>query len=327
MIRNVAQLEAFYWVFKLRSFNAAASHLNITQPTISARIKDLETHLGAPLFQRSTRSVRPTAKAEAIFDNVERILLLLDDTSNIVRAGDALSGHVRLGLTDSFAVSLLSTLQERLRTRHPQLRTQITVDNSHVLFDHITAGTLDAAVLCHWHNHDDVRADFLGYQEIAWITGSPPNLDRPLTPRDLMAVPIYTNPAPSINYATTVNWFAEPELTPHALNICSSVPVILQLVTSGQGAAILPRCVVDAEVRAGKAVLLDTDPGLEPQPIYIVHRKRGANRAAKAVTELIRGIVAESQWLLKEPRPTARRTETGFLPLGYSSKDASPLPQ
>lgn len=314
MIRNVAHLEAFYWVFKLRNFNAAAQQLNITQPTISARIKELEGVLRHPLFERSTRSVQPTAKAQAIFDHVERILVLLDETSRIAHAGDALSGHVRLGLTDSCAVALLPALQQRLREHHPDLRAEIVVDNSHVLFEHITTGTLDAAVLCHLHEHDDVCAECLGYQEVAWTSAAPLNLDRPLTPGDLVGLPIYTNPAPSVNYATTLRWFAEPGMAPHALHICSSVRVILQLVTDGQGAAILPKCLVDTAVHAGKAVFLDTDPELDPEPMYAIHRKRGLNRATKAVIELIRSIGAQSHWLLKDPRLSYRRAGAALLP-------------
>ena len=49
---SLPQLEAFLWVARLGSFRAAGERLNVTQPTISLRIRDLETALGTRLLER-----------------------------------------------------------------------------------------------------------------------------------------------------------------------------------------------------------------------------------------------------------------------------------
>ena len=58
---TLRQLEAFYWIARLGSFHAAARHLHVAQPSVSARVRELERHLGVPLFERSGRGLRPTA--------------------------------------------------------------------------------------------------------------------------------------------------------------------------------------------------------------------------------------------------------------------------
>jgi Bacterial regulatory helix-turn-helix protein, lysR family len=55
---TLAQLKAFYWIAKLGTVRDAARHLNLAQPTVSLRIRDLETALGTMLFERLGRALR-----------------------------------------------------------------------------------------------------------------------------------------------------------------------------------------------------------------------------------------------------------------------------
>jgi DNA-binding transcriptional LysR family regulator len=57
---TLAQLEAFHWIAKLGTVRDAARHLNLAQPTVSLRLRDLETALGALLFERLGRALRLT---------------------------------------------------------------------------------------------------------------------------------------------------------------------------------------------------------------------------------------------------------------------------
>ena len=52
MQATLAQIEAFYWIARLGGFRAAAARFNLTQPTISLRIRGLEQALGLKLFER-----------------------------------------------------------------------------------------------------------------------------------------------------------------------------------------------------------------------------------------------------------------------------------
>jgi DNA-binding transcriptional LysR family regulator len=57
------QIEAFHWIARLGTFRAAGAQLNLTQPTISLRIRGLEDALGCKLFQRVGQRARRTALA------------------------------------------------------------------------------------------------------------------------------------------------------------------------------------------------------------------------------------------------------------------------
>lgn len=65
------QLQTFLWVVRLGGVGAAARHLNVTQPTVTRRIQELERELKAPLLEREGRNVVPTLRQQ------------LEDTSTI----------------------------------------------------------------------------------------------------------------------------------------------------------------------------------------------------------------------------------------------------
>jgi DNA-binding transcriptional LysR family regulator len=55
---SIAQLEAFYWVAELGSVHRAAAQLNVTQPTLSLRLRKLEAELAMPVLERHGRGVQ-----------------------------------------------------------------------------------------------------------------------------------------------------------------------------------------------------------------------------------------------------------------------------
>src|SRR3954469_16855495 len=71
---ELLDLRAFLAVLDLRSFVKSAQLLNLSQPALSRRIQALETSFGAPLLERTTRSVTPTALGRELEPTVRRLL-------------------------------------------------------------------------------------------------------------------------------------------------------------------------------------------------------------------------------------------------------------
>src|SRR4051812_48525329 len=107
---NLKLIEAFYWVAKLRNFHAAAERMRLSQPSVTYRIKELERQLGRPLLIRSGAPVRLTPQGQAFFANAERLLMLVQDMQHQLRAGQAVTGLLRIGVMDAFAAVCLPEL-------------------------------------------------------------------------------------------------------------------------------------------------------------------------------------------------------------------------
>ena len=97
MRATLNQLEAFYWIARLGGFHAAAARLNLTQPTISLRIRGLEEALGLKLFERAGRLARLTAEGRQLLPQAERIVGLLEELHLKTALDDPLRGRLRLG--------------------------------------------------------------------------------------------------------------------------------------------------------------------------------------------------------------------------------------
>ena len=93
---NPAHLRAFWQVAKAGGFSRAAAGARVSQPTLSAQVKALETRYGTPLFVRQGRAIRLTPAGRRLLDVAERFFALADEAEAAI-AGTA--GPTRLFLT------------------------------------------------------------------------------------------------------------------------------------------------------------------------------------------------------------------------------------
>ena len=108
-------LETLLWINRLGSFSAAANRLNTTQPGISARIRELENHLGIPLFARQGRNMilsvqgrELVRRCEQVWPSLQQALLNPVDLSSV-------AGIVRIGSGEIAAASCLSAFVNAIR--------------------------------------------------------------------------------------------------------------------------------------------------------------------------------------------------------------------
>lgn len=128
---EIGQLEAFLAVVREGSFTNAAARLNLTQPSLSARIHLLEQSLGGELFQRDKRPVQLTAIGEIFVDYAERAVGILDAGCEAVRsAKDGMAGRVLVTCPYSLAADLMPAVVNRFSQSYPQAELSIEAGHS-----------------------------------------------------------------------------------------------------------------------------------------------------------------------------------------------------
>ena len=85
------QIQSFYMVAVLGTYGQAASQLNATQPTISARIIALEDRLGAKLFDRSGHRVALTPGGRMFLNYAEKLLEIIAEARRMIASASAMS--------------------------------------------------------------------------------------------------------------------------------------------------------------------------------------------------------------------------------------------
>lgn len=117
---TLKQLRAIQQVYRTGQVSAAAEALNITQSAASVLIRQAETALGATLFDRTTRSLAPSAAGESVIGLVERILGDLSTLEETIRGlRDLERGRIRLTATPATGLTLLPQTVRRFREAYP----------------------------------------------------------------------------------------------------------------------------------------------------------------------------------------------------------------
>lgn len=119
---EVKQAEAFIAVAEELHFGRAADRLRIAQPPLSRMIKQLERHLGAELFIRSTRHVELTATGKALIEPAHNLVAASHEAiQTVLDARDGKIGHVRMGFAGASTYRSIGAIVRQLRRQQPGL--------------------------------------------------------------------------------------------------------------------------------------------------------------------------------------------------------------
>lgn len=272
MRASLAQLEAFYWIARLGSFHAAARHLHVTQPTVSARIAELERLLGARLFHRDRQRAELTARGRGMVNPVDRMLKLSDDIAQHSASSRTLRGLLRLGAVESVALLALPNLLPRFIANYPELKVELTLDVGSGLSRKLNAGELDVAILTDPQVNDTISVEPVGHIELDWMASSRLKLpQREIRPRDLQSLPIFTMPSPSTIFQSMDHWFSQADVEPGHVSICNSLALMARLIVEGQGVAVLPTALMRAEIESGQVQVLQCKMTVRPGTMAIAY--------------------------------------------------------
>lgn len=123
---EILDLRAFLTVLELESFHRAADALHLSQPALSRRIQKLETVIGAPLLERTTRHVAATALGAELVPLVRRMLEEFDGSLFAVRdSGVQRGGLVTIACLPTAAFYFLPTVIRQFNTEYPNIRFRI----------------------------------------------------------------------------------------------------------------------------------------------------------------------------------------------------------
>ena len=145
---SLRQLRYLVELSERLNFRQAAEASFITQSTLSAGIKELESVLGVQLVERDTRRVRITPVGEEVVKRARQLLASTQDLVELAKgAAEPLSGLLGLGVIPTIAPFLLPTLLPQLRRRYPRLRLHLREDLTERLLERLRGGQLDMAVI------------------------------------------------------------------------------------------------------------------------------------------------------------------------------------
>jgi DNA-binding transcriptional LysR family regulator len=129
----ISTMRSFVRVYETRSFSAAAKNLNLSQPSVSKAIAQLEDELGVQLFLRSTRGLTATNAGQTFYEHAIRTLNEADLALKTVKAADGqLTGKVRVSGTITFMRLHIIPKLPLFLELHPLVSIDLILDDGNI---------------------------------------------------------------------------------------------------------------------------------------------------------------------------------------------------
>ena len=251
---STRQLRYFVEIAESGSFSAAAERLFVAQSALSRQIKELETQLHTPLFERTARQPRLTAAGEAFYPRARNLLSeLLKASEMATQVGNGKLGTLRL--SHSSTVPMSGSLLQGMSTwleRCPGVSMDIAKLSSEAQLDEIADGRLEVGVLRLpvLRQREGVRVLPLYSEQL--LLAVPPNhaLARSQVPieleqlRDEAFISIPHPQRGGLSYLSA-ELCMRAGFFPKAARVMSRKTTQLQLIQAGFGIALLPKSMQD----------------------------------------------------------------------------------
>ena len=296
---SLRQLQYAVAVAETRGFRTAAERCHVSQPSLSAQVAQLEAVLGVRIFERDRRRVLVTPAGEALLVHARRVLAEADDLgAAAARAGDPLSGTLRVGVIPTISPYLLPEAVPALRRRFPRLVVLWTEEKTSVLLEEVREGRLEAVLLAQVTGMDDLERELV--TDDPFVLAGPPEHPLVRTSR-----PVRLSELEGEKLLLLEDGHC---LRDQALAICSaggaqeagfratSLPTLIQMVAGGAGLTLLPALSLDVESRRGELALRRFEAPAPSRTLVLAWRKQCPRGAAlRKVADVLRGAPGKNR--------------------------------
>ncbi|MAQ46449.1 MAG: LysR family transcriptional regulator [Confluentimicrobium sp.] len=262
-------IEIIRSVVRHGGFRAASDATGLAQSAISRRIRHLEDRMGITIFERDGRGVRLTATGRRLCDEGEVLIAQRDRILGELIHG-VMAGVVRLGVAETMTHTILPRMLTTLRSRHPMLRFEISVDTSDQMEQALRDDALDVVILLRDQAPRRIALTPLPPVSMGWFVSpahftlpSPAGLD------DLVSLPIVSFPKTTIPHRRVLDLLSPGRRRPATVHGSASLATMLHLVEQGFGIGTIPHSIVAAWPHA-KLREIEVTPDAQLRPLEFV---------------------------------------------------------
>lgn len=253
---TIKQLQYLVALREHGHFGKAAEACFVTQSTLSAGLRELETLLNITLVERTRRVVRFTALGEKIADKAIRVLRETEELAEMARSeGQPLHGELRMGVIPTIAPFLLPAMLPRLREEWPSLKLYLREETSQAACEALHRGQLDCVLLALPYACGDVDSALLFEDPlfVAFPRGEAPRgaaVDVSTIDENRMLL-LEDGHCLKDHALAACN---RPELRAHAAMMGTSLHTLVQMVDNGLGVTFIPSMAIEAGILDGTHV-------------------------------------------------------------------------
>lgn len=247
---TIKQLQYLVALRQHGHFGKAAEACFVTQSTLSAGLRELETLLNMTLVERTRRVVRFTALGEKIAEKALRVLRETEELAEMARAeGQPLHGELRMGVIPTIAPFLLPAMLPRLRREWPELKLYLREETSQAACEALHRGQLDCVLLALPYPCGDIDSAalfddplFVAFPRGEAPAGAKVDVDAIDEKRMLLLEDGHCLKDHALSACN------RPDLRAHAAMMGTSLHTLVQMVDNGLGVTFIPAMAIDAGI-------------------------------------------------------------------------------
>ena len=282
-------------------FGKAAEACHASQPTLSGQILKLEDELGVAIFERSGRSVRPTAAGAEILAHARRAIAAADEITTVAKASrDPLAGPLQLGIIPTLCPYLMPFVFPRVAKDLPSMPLVLHEDLTERLVEAVSAGQIDAALIASEPMSQTLTSEIL-FDEAFFLA---------LPADHRLAKKKKTIATTDIDPQTLLLLTDGHCLRDQALSLCgapdlassvsadmraASLETLMQMAAAGYGMTLLPTLALAQERPLPKTLVIRKlkDPAMKRQIRMISRAKYPRGKALQVLGRVVKESVAE----------------------------------
>ncbi|MXP46888.1 LysR family transcriptional regulator [Altererythrobacter luteolus] len=279
---TIKQLQYLVALHETGHFGRAAEASFVSQSTLSAGIRELETLLGVTLVERSRRVVRFTPLGDKVVAKAHRLLREAEELSELVQAsGTPLSGELRMSVIPTIAPFMLPHILPRLRKERPALKLFLREETSADAIESLQHGRVDCVLLALPFATGDIEYEHICDDKlfVAFPKDDPRDPPASIPPSMIDEGHLLLLEDGHCLKEHALAACNRPELNASATMIGTSLHTLVQMVDNGLGITMLPEMAIKAGILKGTEIIarpLQTDnPSREIALIWRKNSPRG----------------------------------------------------
>lgn len=280
-IPSTAALMAFESAARHQSFTRAAAEQSVTQSAVCRQVASLEEFLGVKLFRRTKRGIALTEAGVSYSHQVSARLDELErDTLGLMAQGNS-GGTLELGVVPTFGTKWLLPRMAAFQRTHPGINVNMTPQVRPFLFDDTP---LDAAIYAGESAWPGTEAQFLMRENLIAVASpaliAPLKSLKPASIRKHVLLQQTTRPYAWRHWFASLQMEVENAMVGPRLELFS---MLTQAAIQGLGIALIPRFLIEDELRSGQLIEVVRHAYLSDRSYYLIYPEHKSDNPSLAV--------------------------------------------
>ena len=254
-LRNIT---TFLRVAELQNFTHAAQELGYSQSAVTVQIRQLETELGVPLFERIGRSVNLTTPGQAFLQQAGEIIKAAERARDAVRTAPEPEGTLRLGTMESLGASVVWRLIAGFHRQFPRVNVVVRTSTADGLLEMMRRNDVDFIYFVDEKQYSpDWEIPLCRPEETVFVTAPHSQLaarGEPIPLRELVTYPCVLTEAGESYRIPFERLLAEHDLVVAPILEIGSTEIVARMVRENVGYSVLPMYVASEYLKSGELV-------------------------------------------------------------------------